>query len=139
MQTLKTILKFLNDNHWTIIGISAICGLLLWIYGCQSTVPSMLNPSKRVTRAELKLESDFLLGQVQVKLADLDNQDALKQLILDQAALFGQTGTFNPMGLLNTAISIGAISWGLNRNQKVNALTKAATAADCGGLQKNTA
>ena len=121
---IKKILKFCNDNHWFIIGAACIIGMIFWLYGCESQVSSMIDPGKKINRQELQLETDYIIGQAKVKLADLDKQDELKKLILDQAAIFGQSGSFNPMGLLNTIVSIGAISFGLNRNQKLNDLQK---------------
>lgn len=127
---MKKLLKFCNDNHWFIIATVVLGIGFFWLYGCQSTVPSMIDGKKQITRAELELESDFLIGQIRVKMENLDQQDEIKRLILDQAAIFGQTGTFNPLGLLNSIISIGAISFGLNRNQKLNAALKTTKKAD---------
>jgi len=120
------LLKLCNDNHWYLIA-AAIAGVgLVWLYGCQSTVPSITDPSRKITRAELQLEGDYLIGQMRVKMEDLDNQDAIKQLLIDQAAIFGQTGTFNPAGLLNTGVAIGAIAFGLDRNRKYKIAAAAA-------------
>jgi arginine exporter protein ArgO len=120
---LPTKLQFLNDHHWPIIGGILILSLLFWLFGCQSKVNSLLDPNRKVTRAELQNETAYLIGQAKTKLADLDDQDAVKKLIIDQASMFSTTGTFNPSGLLNTIVSIGAISFGMNRNQIVKKLT----------------
>jgi len=121
---MQNLLKLLNDNHWYIIAAVLICGLLFWIYGCQSQVRSIIKPTSKITRAELEIEVDYLLAQARIKLEDLDRQDEIKRLLLEQAAIFSSTGTFNLTGLLNTAITIGAISFGLNRNQKLKDATK---------------
>jgi len=117
---MRPLLKFFNDNHWYLIAAVIAAMFVFWIYGCESQVGSMLDPTKKINRMELENETAYILGQAKVKLADLDKQDELRQLVLEQAALFDQSGTFNPMGLLNTIISIGAISFGLNRNQLLN-------------------
>jgi hypothetical protein len=113
---------WMNENHWYIIATIIICAFILWLFGCQSQVKSMVYPERMVNRSELKAESDYLIATIQSRVENLDDQDAIKRLILEQATIFGTTGTFNPLGLLNTIVSIGAISFGLNRNQKVNAL-----------------
>jgi len=118
-------LKALNENHWYLIGGSIAIALLIWIHGCQSTVSSMVSPGEKITRTELQLEVDYLLGQAKVKLEDLDRQDEIKSLLLEQAALFSTTGTFNPTGLLNTVISIGAVAFGLDRNRKLKVANQA--------------
>lgn len=111
-------LKLINEQHWYIVAGIIVGGLVFWLYGCQSEVTSMIDPTKMVTRDELQLEADYLLGQVKVKMQDLDRQDELKLLLLEQAKIFGESGQFNPAGLLNTCISIGAIAFGLDRNRK---------------------
>lgn len=121
---MKKILKFLNNNHWYVIAVILSASLLIWIYGCQSQVRSLIEPEKKVTRAELQVEVDYILGQAKVKLADLDRQDEIKRILLEQAAIFASTGTFNPMGLLNTVITIGAVSFGLDRNKKLKEARK---------------
>lgn len=117
------LLKALNDNHWYLIAGAIAITLFVWLYGCQSSVRSMIDPTKSVTRDELQLEADYLIGQIKVKMTDLDKQDEIKTLLLEQAAIFGQTGTFNPTGLMNTCISIGAIAFGLDRNRKYKIAT----------------
>ncbi|MFZ2147462.1 MAG: hypothetical protein WAV28_09590 [Sedimentisphaerales bacterium] len=112
------LLKHLNDNHWYIIGGILITALLFWMYGCESQVSSMLDKDRLVNRAELQAEADYLVAQFKAKTEKLDSQDQLKMLLLEQAQIFGQTGTFNPAGLLNLAVSVGAISFGLDRNRK---------------------
>lgn len=116
---MKNLLKLLNNNHWYAIAIILVCGLLFWIYGCQSEVYSLINPDQKVNRAGLQVEVNYILGRARVKLEDLDQQDEIKRLLLEQAAIFGTTGTFNPMGLLNTVITIVAVAFGLDRNKKL--------------------
>ena len=115
---MKKFLTYLNDQHWYLIAIVVACVFLLWIYGCQSQVRSMIDPTKMVSREELQVEADYLIGQIKNKMSDLDRQDELKMLMLEQATIFGQSGTFNPTGLMNTIVTIGAIAFGLDRNRK---------------------
>ena len=124
---LKEIMHYMNENHWYIIATIIICALLLWLFGCESQVYSIVDPTKKVCREEIELEANYLLGQAKMKLADLDQQDEIKRIALEQAAIFGTTGQFNPMGLMNTVISIAAVSFGLNRNQKYKDTKKQTT------------
>ena len=116
-------LKFLNDNHWLLIfGCICLC-MFFWLYGCESHVKSILEPEKEITRAELENEVNSIMAIAQTKLSDLDKQDEVRQLILDKAALFATTGTFNPTGLLNLIISIGAIGTTLDSRRKLKVTT----------------
>ena len=115
---MKNLLKILNENHWYIAAIFILAGIGFWTHGCESKVGSVIDPSKKINRAELQVELAYLVGQVEVKVADLDRQDAIKQALFDAMVIVGQGGQINTMGLVNLAATIGAISFGLNRNQK---------------------
>jgi len=124
---LKRILKFCNDNHWWIIAGTLVMVMTFWAFGCQSTTASIMNPEKKVCRSELINELNYFVGLAKSREEDLDRQDAAKQALIDAARLVSQTGTINPAGLLNIAATIGAIGFGLNRNQKVKAVLAAAS------------
>jgi len=74
-------------------------------------------PDKQINRSELETELQYLVSTVQNRIEDLDRQDAIKQSLLDAANVVASTGTINPSGLINLAATIGAIGFGLNRNQ----------------------
>jgi len=120
---MKTVLHFLNENHQYAIAAVVIAAATFWAYGCQSQVNSLLNPTQQITRPELQAEIDFLIAQAEIKFTDLNKQDQIKQALLDLGSTFATTGTLNPTGLLNTAVSIAAIAFGLNRNQKLKVAT----------------
>lgn len=115
---MKTILKFCNVNHQYIIAAIIIAAATFWSYGCESKVRSLLNPDQWITRPQLQLELDYTVGQLEIKFANLDRKDEIKQTLLDLGSTFATTGTLNPTGLLNTAISVTAIAFGLNQRKK---------------------
>jgi len=121
---MKKLLSFLNDQHWYIVGLVIISAVVLWTYGCESQVSGLLNPNTQINRAELQNEVNFIIAQAKIKTSDLDKQDEVKQALLDAANIMGTTGTINPSGLINVAACIGAIAFGLNRNQKLKQVTK---------------
>lgn len=97
--------------------------LLLWSFGCESKVASLLEPDKMVTAEELNLELeaeslrlqtelDLLIKQAKLKQADLARQDAIKARLFEFAAITAQGGGFNPAGLLaltGSILGFGAI------------------------------
>lgn len=115
--SLPKCLKWLNDYHWYIIAACFVGGLLFWTYGCESKCNSLLYPEKLIGRVELQNELSYFVGLAKAREANLDRQDAAKQALLDAANIIGSTGQINPSGLLTLASTIGAISFGLNRNQ----------------------
>lgn len=120
---MDKLLSWLNDQHWYIIAVIVIAGSIFWTYGCESTVPSLINPNQLVNRAELKVELEYVVGIAGTRIADLDKKDSIKQALFDALVLIGQGGQVNALGVLNLAATIGAISFGLNRNQKLKKLS----------------
>lgn len=125
---MSKILKFLNENHWYVILILISFFLFFYFFGCQSTVPSLLDSTKMVTRGELEAEAVWLASQVDLRREDLEAQDAIRQQLLDAATLIGTEGGINPSGIVSLIATIGAVSFGLDRNRKYkNAVKDSAT------------
>lgn len=120
---MNKILNWLNDNHWYIVAIVVIGASIFWTHGCESTVPSLINPDQLVNRATLQNELNYIVGQVEIKVTDLNRQDEIKQALFDAMVLVSQGGQVNTLGIVNLAATIGAISFGLNRNQKLKKYT----------------
>jgi hypothetical protein len=118
---MQKILSWLNDQHWYIIAGIVIVVLFFWTYGCESQVQSLMYPGQTVNRIVLSNELTYLVGLAKAREQDLDKQDEAKQAILDAATVIGSTGSINPAGLVNIGATILAISFGLNRNQKLKA------------------
>jgi len=118
------LISWLNSQHWYVFAIIFIAFLFFWTYGCVSTTESLIHEGKKVNRSELQNELTYLIGLAKSRDEDLDRQDAGKQALLDSANVISQTGSINPSGLLNIAATIGAISFGLNRQQKIKELRK---------------
>jgi hypothetical protein len=121
---MQTILKWLNEQHWYLIAGAIIFGMMFWTYGCESRVMSLIDSTKKVNRAELQVEIEYVAGIAKTRVTDLDKQDAIKQALFDALTMVSQGGQVNAMGVVNLAATIAAISWGLKKNQQVNALTK---------------
>jgi len=124
--SLKTTLKALNGNTFTVVALVLLSVGLYWMYGCQSTVESLLRPERKVTRSELMAEWDYYTGLMKSRVANLDSQDEIRKLIFEQANLFTQTGTISPVGVFGLLASIGAIGFGLDARRKL-AHSKATT------------
>jgi hypothetical protein len=123
LNLLKTILKFVNTNHWYLFAGVILITAVIWTYGCESQCKSLINTDQLVNRSELQNELNYLVGLAKSREENLDKQDAVKQSLLDAANIIGSTGTINPSGLINLAATIGGISFGLTQRQKRIAAT----------------
>jgi hypothetical protein len=121
---MTNFLKFFNENHWQVIAVIILCAAGVWFYGCESRVQSIVNPAVKVTRTELMGEVDAFLATAKAREMTLDEQDALRKKILDNAALFAQGGAMNPMGALNMIVSIFAVSSAVDSRKKLKDVIK---------------
>ena len=123
---MKKLIAKLNGERCLVIGI-LIAGLIcIWFIGCESKVSSMFDPQDKVTRRILDSEVDLFLARANEKYQILDQKDAFKQLLSDQAALVAQGGTINPWGLLTTITSLigaGAIVDNVRKGRKLKSLS----------------
>ncbi|MBA7670359.1 hypothetical protein ES703_78504 [subsurface metagenome] len=123
MDTLKNLL---NHERYQSIAVLLIIGFLLWFYGCDSKCNSLTRPNTQVTRSELTLEIQSLQGLADLRYADLDRQDAFRTAVIEQALIVGQTGTFNPYGviaMLAGTIGIGATIDNVRKRTEIKKLS----------------
>ena len=108
---------WIRHNQGIFASVIICIALLVWVFGCQSRVASLIHPAQQVTRAELTLEIEqeakrleaeleLLHKQAGLKFAEFDRADALKKGLFEFMALTAQTGTFNPAGLIALTGSI---------------------------------
>ena len=117
------IIKAMSHNQGVTLSILLIIIALGWIFGCVSKVTSLLDPAKMVTAEELTIEIsaerqrleaelDILIRKAELKQKELARQDAIKQKLVNFAAITVDAGTVNPagvLGLLFSVFGIGAV------------------------------
>jgi len=103
-------LSDLSTSWSNTIAIIVLIGLLFWGYGCPSKTQSLLYPEKKITRPELQVELDSIISTAQYRLADLDRQDEIRDIIFKNALLMVETGTLNPVGIITMLAGVyGAV------------------------------
>lgn len=110
---MDKLLTFLNHERYQVISAVLCLSLIVWFWGCESQVQSVVDPARKINRDELTAEVDFFLASAEIRFKDLDRQDEFKQYVLNQALLYGQTGTLNPVGIVATLagiLGVGAIA-----------------------------
>ena len=120
---MSKIIKAISHNQGVTLSAIMIIIALGWIYGCTSKVTSLLDPAKMVTSGELTIEIsaerqrleaelDLLIQKAELKQKELARQDAIKQKLVNFAAITADAGTVNPagvLGLLFSVFGIGAV------------------------------
>jgi len=124
---MSNIIAKLNGERFLVFGLIFAAFLMIWFLGCESQVTSMFEPETKVTREVLSSEVDLFLARAEEKYKILDQKDAFKTLLTNQAALVAQGNTINPLGLLTTIMSIigvGAVVDNVRKNRKLKTLTE---------------
>lgn len=101
---------WIKKNHKAIITAIVCVVVCFWLYACESQVKSLDGSNRLINRAELQLELDTFIYSAQLRMLSLDKQDALRNIVVENALLVMQGQPFNPVGLLTSILGIyGAV------------------------------
>ncbi len=121
---MQAVMKWVRHNQGVTVSIAICLVLLIWSFGCESKVESLVKPGVKVNRAEFALEvqelsrdpetdPDWLWGRAQLGFESLDRDDAVRQKLFEFAALSASTGGVSTAGvitLIGSILGIGAIA-----------------------------
>ena len=96
--------------------------LLVYAYGCEPTTASLLTANEKVSRAQLISEMDMLEYKLERGIADLDQQQRIRDLVFQQGLIIAQSGGVNPVGLITALMSVlgvGAIADDVRLRKKI--------------------
>ena len=94
------------------IALFLLTALLFWGYSCQPQVASLVHPERQITRPQLQIELDSIIATAEFRMADLDRQEAFRDLIFQNALIVVETGTLNPLGIITLLTSLYGITRG---------------------------
>lgn len=114
----------IRHNPFFCIAFVILIILLLWLFGCEPTTKSPLDPGRKITRTELKIEFETYAQRVELAGKDLLRKEQLRDLLLNQAFLIAGGGTVNPVAMLTTAFSILGIGSVLDNRRKDRVIDK---------------
>lgn len=120
------MVTLLNHERYQVIAFAAAFCLAVWFVGCEPETKSLIDPDKMVSRTELQAELDLYLATAERRFAELDQKAAIQKWVLDNAALFTQTGDFNSAGLLSTlfaVLGVGALTDNVRKRAEIKRLT----------------
>lgn len=103
---LDKIIDWLIEHWILIITLFIILVTLIFIFGCQSETQSLVLANEKVTRSQLLDEFQLLKLKFTRRIEELDQQDTIRDMILQQSMLIAQTGTVNPIGLVTSLLAI---------------------------------
>ena len=85
-------------------------GFVVYMWGCQVKTKSLTTPDKFVNRQELQLELDQVIGLAQLRMADLDQQEQFRAIILQNALILVQGQPFNAFGIISAVAALYGVT-----------------------------
>lgn len=108
--------------------------MIFWLGGCESKTLSLITPETQVSRGQLQVEYDSEIARleqeltklqsvVQLRLQDLDRQDAFKQKLFEIGMASAETGEINPVGIATSLLALlfsGSVMNGLVKDRVIS-------------------
>lgn len=94
------MLNWIKKHSITIVAFLVTGGFLLYLYGCEPKVESLNSKGYMISRLELQEELDHIIATAQIRFANLDQQDRIRNLIMQNALILARGQPFNPVGLI---------------------------------------
>lgn len=117
--------KSFRHNQSFAIGSFFALAVVVWVYGCDSTVLSILNPNHKVNREQLQSEVDNLIAQAEWRFSSLDKQDKFKAALFQMSIDYASGTTVNPVALavtLGNLLGLGAIIDNRRKDVRIKSL-----------------
>ena len=106
------MLLWLKKN-WNIVLIGLVTFLfVIYCWGCEPKVKSLTGEPALINRQELQLELDQFITMAQIRMADLDQQEELRSIILQNALILVQGQPYNPVGIITAVAALYGITQG---------------------------
>lgn len=122
---MKKLWSFIRHNQGLFVGGAIAIAVLIWTYGCESQVTSILYAPNLVNRGQLQIEVDTFIAQAELKFADLNMQDQLKSTLFETAITFMEGGSVNPAAVaivIGNILGLGAIIDNVRKRTLINTL-----------------
>ena len=111
--------NWIKKHCSTLIAVLVSIGFVVYLYGCEPKTPSLTDRTKQINRQELQLELDSMISMAQLRMADLDQQEQLRSIILQNALILVQGQPYNPVGLITAVAALYGVTQGGRNITKV--------------------
>jgi len=103
-------LSWLKDNLQWLLGSLLMLGMIYYIVGCQPTSQSLLDPDKHVTGDILMKEFQLIAATYEKRIADIELQQKIRNILLQESLTLANTGQLNPVGIITSLMSIFGVA-----------------------------
>lgn len=122
----KSLSELFNHERYQTIAVILTITMLIWMMSCSPKCHSILEPGKQITRIELDGEVALLQSRIDNELQNLEQQKAIRTLLLSLAQGYATTGGFNPVSALTGVLALlgtGAVIDNTRKRKEIKKLT----------------
>jgi hypothetical protein len=131
---MKNLLKILfNHERYQSISVILCIIMLTFMASCRPRCHSLIEPGKKITAEELQGEVELLNGRIQSEVKSLEQQEAIRTLLLSLAQTSLAAGSFNITSALTGAIALlgtGAFIDNTRKRKAIRTLEAVSNPAD---------
>ncbi len=114
---MKEVWTWIRHNQGVTAALVTLAVLIVWTFGCEPKVDSLIEPDKKVNAAELSIEIESettrlmaeleeLAKRGELKMEELAKMEVIRKELVNFASISAASGGFNPSGLVTMAFSI---------------------------------
>lgn len=126
----KLLSTLFNHERYQSISIILCAIMLCFMASCTPKCHSILDPSKQITQTELEGEIALLQSRIDVEIETLEQQEAVRTLLLSLAQTYVVGGGFNPMSALTGVIALLGTGAVIDNTRKRKEIKKLSTTPD---------
>ena len=104
------MLNWLKLNYRIVLAFLTVVFMTVYLYSCQPTVMSIEDNGRQVTRGELQVELTRVITLAELRFADLEKQERLRELILQNALILASGSVLDPVGIITGVAAIYGIA-----------------------------
>jgi len=104
------IINYIKANLHFIITATILLLLLYYIVGCEPTAQSMLDADRQVTGDILMQEFKLIAATYEKRIADIELQQKIRNMLLQESLTLANTGQLNPVGIITSLMSIFGVA-----------------------------
>lgn len=122
----KLLTTLFNHERYQSVAVILTACLLIWMSACQPKCHSLIDPTKQITRTELDAEITLLQSRIDSEFENLEQQEAIRTLLLNLAQTYAVGGGFSPLSALTGAIALlgtGAVIDNTRKRKEIKKLS----------------
>jgi len=113
---------FLKNHPFKIVALIFIIALLIYSFGCEPKVASVVDPLRQVNKYELEAEVSVVITQFENKFESIAKREEIRNALFNASLAMFRTGQVDPLGIIVTlggVLGFGALGDDVRLRRKI--------------------